>query len=54
MEQEEKLIKDRNCRRCMFVIECKGKPEGVELCLRYIERKLQEDGGKKNVHTENH
>lgn len=53
MDDEKKLIKDRNCRLCQFVIECEGKPEGVELCLNFRERKLKENGGKKDVHTEN-
>ena len=45
MEEQKQLKKDRHCRNCQKVIECKGKPEGVELCINFKERKRKEDGG---------
>ena len=36
--------KDRACVRCENIFTCKGKPEGVTLCLNFKERK-KKDGG---------
>ena len=32
------LIKDRGCVRCEKVIDCKGKPQGVTMCINFKER----------------
>ena len=43
MDEEKKLKKDRHCRRCELIFDCEGKPEGVELCIRFKERKNDVD-----------
>ena len=47
MSDEEREIarveiakKDKSCVRCEHIFNCKGKPEGVFLCLNFKERKL--------------
>lgn len=47
MEEEKKLKKDRNCRLCEWLFDCKGKPEGVELCIKYKERE-RTNGNQEN------
>lgn len=39
MEEEKQLKKDRYCLRCEYVIECKGKPQGVTMCINFKERR---------------
>lgn len=39
MSGEAHLKKDRNCRKCEYLFDCKGKPPGVDLCIRFKERK---------------
>lgn len=39
LDEEKTFKKDRNCRRCELIFDCKGKPQGVELCIRFKERK---------------
>ena len=43
MDDVVQLKKDRHCRRCEWIIDCKGKPPGVELCIRFKERKGKKD-----------
>jgi len=35
---EEKLIKNQECVSCKNLFDCKGKPRGIERCLRYAQR----------------
>lgn len=37
-QEEKQLKKDRFCLRCEYVIECKGKPHGVTMCINFKER----------------
>lgn len=37
--KEEKLIHDRECRTCIKLFVCKGKPADVKRCVNYKERK---------------
>lgn len=46
MTEEVQLKKDRHCRNCEWIIDCKGKPPGVVLCIRFKERKRQHDKEK--------
>ena len=39
----DELKKDRECIHCEKFFECEGKPEGVERCINFTERK-KEDG----------
>lgn len=34
--------KDKTCVRCEHIFTCKGKPEGVTLCLNFKERKKKD------------
>ena len=43
MEEEKKLIKDRECIHCERLFDCKGKPEGVK-CVAFTQRT---EGNKK-------
>ena len=36
LDEEKTFKKDRNCRRCELIFDCKGKPQGVELCIRCL------------------
>ena len=38
MEEEKKLIKDRECVKCEKLFDCKGKPKGIK-CVCFKERK---------------
>lgn len=40
MQDSERLVKDRDCISCVYVVDksCKGKPEGT-LCIHYERRK---------------
>lgn len=38
MEKEKKLKKDRECIHCINFFDCKGKPDGVEQCLRMVKK----------------
>ena len=46
MDEVVQLKKDRHCRRCEYIIDCKGKPPGVDLCIRFKERRREKDGDK--------
>lgn len=39
--EEIKRKKDRECARCEYVFDCKGKPQEVKQCIRFKERKVQ-------------
>lgn len=41
------LKKDRECLRCERFFECKGKPEGVKRCIKFVERNAYADGSRK-------
>ena len=38
------LKKDKECVKCEYIFDCKGKPDGVIRCLKYKERKGGENG----------
>ena len=35
--EEIKRKKDRECARCEYVFDCKGKPQEVKQCIRFKE-----------------
>jgi hypothetical protein len=37
-KKEVKLKKDKGCILCQHLIDCKGKPENVKLCINFKER----------------
>ena len=45
--------KDKACVRCEHIFTCKGKPEGVVLCINFKERKKQ-DGRTPDVYQKNY
>ena len=46
------LKKDRECIHCERFFDCKGKPEGVKLCVNFEERKDKD--GRREVDKNNH
>lgn len=47
MNDDTQLIHDRKCATCEKMLDCKGMPEGTKNCISYVERKRNEDGGRK-------
>lgn len=43
MDEKKKLVKDRYCLHCEHIIDCKGKPQGVTMCINFKERARKND-----------
>ena len=41
-EEKPKKHKDKECIMCDHIFDCDGKPAGVELCIKFKERKKEE------------
>lgn len=39
-------MKDKNCLRCEYVIECKGVEKDTSMCIKFTERKREKEGSK--------
>ena len=46
-------MKDKECISCRHFLMCKGKPTPAP-CVNYEKRKEKNDGGEKNVYTEDY
>ena len=41
-DEQKKHRKDKECIMCEYIFECPGKPEGVNLCIKFKERTIEE------------